>query len=221
MNSDCKNLLKEYFKDLKCKPTKIYKEFLNSINDENLTPLKEQTLKNISKNLYEYEDLAALIYIKSYLNPNKKFTEIRHAVIDEAQDLGLFNYYVMKKALSNATFSIYGDLAQSIYDYRSITNFDEVKEKIFNNEAEIIGFTKSLAKEVASRNITVNAVAPGFIDTQMTAVLKDDIKEDIAKKIPLKRIISYITISYILLKYIYKYYKTFNYKEKSTKSRTY
>lgn len=143
LNSDCKNLLKEYFKDLKCKPTKIYKEFLNSINDENLTPLKEQTLKNINKNTYEYEDLAALIYIKSYLNPNKKFTEIRHVVIDEAQDLGLFNYYVMKKALPNATFSIYGDLAQSIYDYRSVTNFDEVKEKIFNNEAEIIGFTKS------------------------------------------------------------------------------
>lgn len=57
--------------------------------------------------------------------------------------MGLFNYYVTKKALPNATFSIYGDLAQSIYDYRSITNFDEVKEKIFNNKAEIIGFTKS------------------------------------------------------------------------------
>lgn len=55
------------------------------------------------------------------------------------------------------------------------------------SKAGIIGFTKSLAKEVASRNITVNAVAPGFIETQMTAVLKEDIKEDIAKKIPLKR----------------------------------
>ena len=55
------------------------------------------------------------------------------------------------------------------------------------SKAGIIGFTKSLAKEVASRNITVNAVAPGFIETQMTDVLKDDIKEEIAKKIPLKR----------------------------------
>ena len=55
------------------------------------------------------------------------------------------------------------------------------------SKAGIIGFTKSLAKEVASRNITVNAVAPGFIDTQMTAGLKEDIKEEIAKKIPLKR----------------------------------
>lgn len=55
------------------------------------------------------------------------------------------------------------------------------------SKAGIIGFTKSLAKEVASRNITVNAVAPGFIETQMTAVLKKDIKEEIAKTIPLKR----------------------------------
>ncbi len=55
------------------------------------------------------------------------------------------------------------------------------------SKAGIIGFTKSLAKEVASRNITVNAVAPGFIETQMTDVLKDDIKEEIAKRIPLKR----------------------------------
>ena len=55
------------------------------------------------------------------------------------------------------------------------------------SKAGIIGFTKSLAKEVASRNITVNAVAPGFIQTQMTEVLKDDVKEEILKQIPLKR----------------------------------
>ena len=55
------------------------------------------------------------------------------------------------------------------------------------SKAGIIGFTKSLAKEVASRNINVNAVAPGFIETNMTDVLKDEIKEEIAKSIPLKR----------------------------------
>lgn len=55
------------------------------------------------------------------------------------------------------------------------------------SKAGIIGFTKSLAKEVASRNILVNAVAPGFIETNMTNVLKDEIKENIAKSIPLKR----------------------------------
>ena len=55
------------------------------------------------------------------------------------------------------------------------------------SKAGIIGFTKSLAKEVASRNITVNAVAPGFIQTKMTDVLKDEVKEEILKQIPLKR----------------------------------
>ena len=55
------------------------------------------------------------------------------------------------------------------------------------SKAGIIGFTKSLAKEVASRNILVNAVAPGFIETAMTEVLKEEIKEEIAKTIPLKR----------------------------------
>ena len=56
------------------------------------------------------------------------------------------------------------------------------------SKAGIIGFTKSLAKEVGSRNILVNAVAPGFIETQMTDILKDEVKEEISKKIPLKRI---------------------------------
>lgn len=55
------------------------------------------------------------------------------------------------------------------------------------SKAGIIGFTKSLAKEVATRNILVNAVAPGFIETSMTDVLKDEVKEEIAKNIPLKR----------------------------------
>ena len=55
------------------------------------------------------------------------------------------------------------------------------------SKAGIIGFTKSLAKEVASRNVLVNAVALGFIETAMTDVLKDEIKEDIAKTIPLRR----------------------------------
>lgn len=55
------------------------------------------------------------------------------------------------------------------------------------SKAGIIGFTKSLAKEVASRNILVNAIAPGFIETDMTNVLSDQVKENILNQIPLKR----------------------------------
>lgn len=55
-------------------------------------------------------------------------------------------------------------------------------------KAGVIGFTKSMAKELAARNITVNAIAPGFIATDMTAVLSDKVKEDLATKIPLGRL---------------------------------
>ena len=55
------------------------------------------------------------------------------------------------------------------------------------SKAGIIGFTKSLARELGSRNILVNAVAPGFIETDMTAILSDSVRDEIAKKISLRR----------------------------------
>lgn len=55
-------------------------------------------------------------------------------------------------------------------------------------KAGIVGFTKALAKEVGSRNITVNTVAPGFIDTDMTRELSEDIKNSLLGSIPLGRL---------------------------------
>ena len=55
-------------------------------------------------------------------------------------------------------------------------------------KAGVIGFTKSMAKELASRNITVNAVAPGYISTDMTADLPDQAKADLQSQIPLQRL---------------------------------
>jgi 3-oxoacyl-[acyl-carrier protein] reductase len=56
------------------------------------------------------------------------------------------------------------------------------------SKAGLIGLTMAVAREVASRNITVNAVAPGFIDTAMTGALPADMKESMVKMIPLGRI---------------------------------
>jgi 3-oxoacyl-[acyl-carrier protein] reductase len=55
------------------------------------------------------------------------------------------------------------------------------------SKAGIIGFTKSVAKEFASRGVTANAIAPGFIDTPMTAVLPEDVQEQMRRMIPLGR----------------------------------
>ena len=55
------------------------------------------------------------------------------------------------------------------------------------SKAGVIGFTKALAKEVASKNVLVNAVAPGFIETEMTEILSDEVKKQILSDIPMKR----------------------------------
>ena len=55
------------------------------------------------------------------------------------------------------------------------------------SKAGIIGFTKSIAKEVGSRNIRCNAIAPGYIETEMTAAVDDKVKETFLQNIPLKR----------------------------------
>ncbi|MEY2539854.1 MAG: 3-oxoacyl-[acyl-carrier protein] reductase [Verrucomicrobiota bacterium] len=56
------------------------------------------------------------------------------------------------------------------------------------SKAGLIGFTKSLARELASRNITVNAIAPGFITTDMTGVLPEEVQKSIIGRIPLSRV---------------------------------
>ena len=104
---------------------KTVKEYYKQIQIEN----------NIYKDL-EIEDVPSLLYIKYRLG-NDIFDNYKHIVIDEAQDYGEFMFYVMKKIFKNATFGIFGDLAQSLYSYRSIKNWDSVK-RIFNSEIEYL-----------------------------------------------------------------------------------
>ena len=55
-------------------------------------------------------------------------------------------------------------------------------------KAGVLGLTKTIARELASRNILVNAIAPGFVDTDMTAVLADEYRQKLTEQIPLGRI---------------------------------
>lgn len=124
--------LKKYFKVLNLKIKNIYIDILNKLNIDT---------KEISNNKINIEDIPPLIYIRYLLIGDNIFDNYKHIVIDEAQDYGEFAFYVLNKIFKNATFSIYGDLAQSLYSYRSIDNW-ECLNNIFK-DLKILNLNKS------------------------------------------------------------------------------
>ena len=124
--------LKNYFKVLNLKTKNIYIDILKKLNIDT---------KEISNNKIDIEDIPPLIYIRYLLIGYNIFDNYKHIVIDEAQDYGEFAFYVLNKIFKNATFSVYGDLAQSLYSYRSINNW-ECLNSIFRN-LEILKLNKS------------------------------------------------------------------------------
>lgn len=162
INKNCRTILKKYFSKVKVSPTKLYKQFVGDIEKydvksyEHLAELKKETLANVKKNKYDFEDLAALLYLKSCVNPEFDYRNIKHVVVDEAQDFGEFNFVSLKSCLPNSSFSIFGDIVQSIYDYRSIDNWNEVNNCMFDNNGKIITFDKSYRTTSEIMNVANN-----------------------------------------------------------------
>lgn len=204
ISKKCRSSLRKYFNKSKVNATKLYKLFLSTISDFDiyeypyLNELKKETIKNIKDNNYDFEDLASLIYIKRVISPDKDYEKIRHVVIDESQDLGEFNFYSLKSTLPSATFSIFGDLAQSIYDYRGINSWEDVNSSMFMNNGNIINFNKSYRTTAEIMNVAddvAESIGLGRSDLVVRhgeGVLVSEIEEE--KNIPeyiAKKIIEY------------------------------
>lgn len=132
VKNNINNHLKKYFNVVNKKIKNIYIEILEKLNLD-ITSIKNDKVL--------VEDIPSLIYIKYKMFGSREFDNYKHIVIDEAQDYGEFTFYVLNKLFKNASFSIYGDLAQSLYPYRSIKNW-ECLEEIFDN-FEILKLNKS------------------------------------------------------------------------------
>lgn len=133
--------LNKYFGVLNKKVKDIYMDVLK---------LSEIDLKNIKNNRITVDDIPGLMYIKYKLSGSNMFDNYKHIVIDEAQDYGEFLFYVLNKIFKNTSFSIYGDIAQSLYPYRSINNWDEIKS-IFK-DVDIIKLNKSYRTTIEIMN---------------------------------------------------------------------
>ena len=155
---DGEKTIKNYYKQIDKKITDVYKLFLQN-SDKYLTNLSDPEKKEFKELFYNSgkpgilrEDLAALIYIK-YLISGKKL-DYRQIAIDEAQDYGMFSFYVLKKICPSANFSIYGDLAQAIYPYADLKSWENVGEDVFDNNYQLRKLNKGYR---TTSEITKNA----------------------------------------------------------------
>lgn len=145
---DIKELIKNYFASFKYNVIEIYKDYINTLDYEDL---KKSTLANLSKRKVDFDDLASLMYINEYLFGAKQYSHYISVSIDEAQDLGYMHYAALKNMFRFTNFSIYGDLSQSIYAYRGVESWDEVKELIEGNN-EIKYLAKSYRTTIEIMN---------------------------------------------------------------------
>lgn len=140
-----KSVVREYM--LKIKPLSFleyYKNFLTSLSlnevylseckNSLLKSLVEHSIKVINSNKLEIEDLAPLMYIQYLVHGVQDKIDIKHVVIDEAQDFSLFQIFALKKIINRNAFTILGDICQGIYSYKGINNWSDVSRYIFENK---------------------------------------------------------------------------------------
>lgn len=150
LKTGCKSIIKKELYKYYVKPIELYKRFLEEfdiycykLNNFTIDELKKSTLKNLNNKSITEEDIPALLYLSSVISPNELFENVVHVIIDEAQDYGLFHFYMIKKLFSNSTYSIFGDLAQSIYSYKAIEDWDALNENIFDDKVDILHLNQS------------------------------------------------------------------------------
>ena len=149
LRNNCRQSLKKYFSKANPKILNLYIAFLKDINkylkieNYDFVNYAKNVISNIKRKKVEFEDVASLVYLYYRIYGSQDFAKYRHTVIDEAQDFGEFNFYALKKLLGNSTFSIFGDLAQSIYQYRGIDNWEKVIYSTFESKCDIKYLSKS------------------------------------------------------------------------------
>lgn len=146
-NNGLSSSLRKHFSFKNKKTTSLYCNMIKELEKRYKSEEKPIKARNLT-----FEDLPGLIYLHYRLHGSGKYKKYGQTVIDEAQDYGTFNFYVLKQVLSSSSFSIFGDLAQSIYDYRSIDNWNDVIRKSFNNDCHLEYLLKSYRTTVEIMN---------------------------------------------------------------------
>ena len=127
-------------------PLKYYKEFLDvyfeqiaseRIDKRQIRYIKDSFATAQRKGKIEMEDIAPLMYIKCMVHGVKTKFELKHIVVDEAQDFSEFQFYVFKKIIKSNSMTILGDLAQGIYYYRGTRNWQKTMSVVFGEDSDL------------------------------------------------------------------------------------
>lgn len=127
-------------------PLKYYKEFLDvyfeqiaseRIDKRQIKYIKDSFVAAQRKGKIEMEDIAPLMYIKCMVHGVKTKFELKHIVVDEAQDFSEFQFYVFKKIIKSNSMTILGDLAQGIYHYRGTRNWQKTMSIVFGEDSDL------------------------------------------------------------------------------------
>lgn len=210
LESICKKAVNDYVKSiLKIEPLKYYREFFeneelflslmgNSLNKKEAEFLREYTIDVLNKGFVEIEDLAPLMYIKYCVYGVDEKINVKHIVVDEAQDFSVFQFYVLKKIAKDTSLTILGDLCQGIHSYRGIKSWKDVQNYVFEDKkCEIVNLEQSYRTTVEIMN-AANSVITKIKDENIipgkpvirhgdkVEIIKKDSLQDTAKDISAK-----------------------------------
>ncbi|MBR4110101.1 MAG: AAA family ATPase [Clostridia bacterium] len=151
-----KKLVSSYLQLFKLKDVLSHMKLLLTQKEyfsEYLTPaqykfMKDSFASKLKQKKISYEDMPALLLMYHRFFGEKIQSDLKHIVVDEAQDLGVFHFYVLRKMFKNSTMTILGDIAQGIYSYRGIDDWNKLNAEVFEGNAEFIPLVQSYRTSV-------------------------------------------------------------------------
>ena len=166
-------------------------DFEFDIKSESLIPIKlditcREDIKKCYEDLKDKNMLPNILINNAGITSDQIFLRMKDDEWDNVISTNLTGVFNLTKVfIKNMVKNRYGRIINISSISGLMGNPGQVNYS--SSKSALNGFTKSLAKEIGSRNITVNNVAPGFIDTDMTAFIDEEAKENIVETIPLKR----------------------------------
>ena len=164
---------------------------IKKYTNEDLSNIKDLTLEYLNSGLVKFEDITPIIYIRAAMEGFRNYSNVKHILIDEAQDYSPLFYEMIKKSFTNASITIMGDLNQRIDKHSNVKNkedilsvFDNIKTvaltKCYRSTANITNFTKDIldthepieAVDRQGENPTIH-ITNGNLESNITKIITE------------------------------------------------